>query len=145
MCKADSCVPFHQDSSGERAPARLTPCCCMECTRLEHVFVVLCSRAATFPSPTSRLACATCLKGMDGQLGIDPSHPFLRRTTSWLYTLRLKLVFYFDLSSSRGPSTPLRDGWVSAKLWTLRPVPHLFPLSAFPLPPASVCPRRIQL
>ena len=103
MCEANPCLPVHQDSSGKQAPARLTPCCCMECTRLEHVVVVACSRAATFPSPTARLASATCLKSIDGRLGIDQSHPIHRRIASSLCTLRLKSVPYFDLSSSHGP------------------------------------------
>ena len=134
MCEANLCLPVHQDSSGKQAPARLTPCCCMECTRLEHVVVVVvCSHATTLPSPAARLACATCLKGMDGRLGIDPSHIILWRTTSSLRTLRLKLVFHNDLAP-RAPllPTPLCDGWESAKIWTSRPVPHL------PFQPSSI-------
>ena len=48
----------------------------MKCTRLERVDTVHCS--CYHHSLTYRtLACATCLKGMDGLLWIDPN-PFVR-------------------------------------------------------------------
>lgn len=104
------------------------------------------ARATIFSSPAARLACATCLKGMDSLLGIDPTHPqllhpslyapILGRTTSSSCTeisplLRLELL----AGPSHLPFVAM-GGWdgVPAKSWDLAscfPIQSHTPLHLF--------------